>query len=91
MELDQYSGDLEVDFEDEIKVQARPWLGLAVGIFVGIVLGGLSADSLANSFYWIKLGSIFSLISWGLVCLAHLIFKIVNKRIFKIEIVLPQY
>ena len=37
MELDQYSGDLEVDFEDEIKVQARPWLGLAVGIFVGIV------------------------------------------------------
>lgn len=87
MELDQYSGDLEVDFEDEIKVQARPWLGLAVGIFVGIVLGGLSADSLANSFYWIKLGSIFSLISWGLVCLAHLIFRIVNKRIFKIEIV----
>ena len=56
MELDQYSPELDEVYEDDEIGKPRLWLGLSVGVFVGIVLGVLSANSIENAFFWIKLG-----------------------------------
>ena len=85
MELDQYSPELDEVYEDDEIGKPRLWLGLSVGVFVGIVLGLLSAHSIENAFFWIKLGIIFAFISWSLVCLASLIFRIVNRTLFRMR------
>ena len=85
MELDQYSPELDEVYEDDEIDKPRLWLGLSVGVFVGIVLGVLSAHSIENAFFWIKLGIIVAFISWSLVCLGSLIFRIVNRNLFKIR------
>jgi hypothetical protein len=85
MELDQYSPELDEVYEDDEIDKPRLWLGLSVGVFVGIVLGVLSAHSIENAFFWIKLGIIVAFISWSLVFLASLIFRIVNRNLFKIR------
>ena len=85
MELDQYSQELDEVYEDDEIDKPRLWLGLSVGVFVGIVLGVLSAHSIENAFFWIKLGIIVAFISWSLVFLASLIFRIVNRNLFKIR------
>ena len=85
MELDQYSPELDQVYEDDEIDKPRLWLGLSVGVFVGIVLGVLSAHSIENAFFWIKLGIIVAFISWSLVCLGSLIFRIVNRNLFKIR------
>ena len=85
MELDQYSPELDEVYEDDEIDKPRLWLGLSVGVFVGIVLGVLSAHSIENAFFWIKLGIIFAFISWSLVCLASLIFRIVNRNLFRMR------
>ena len=86
MELDQYSPELDEVYEDDEIGKPRLWLGLSVGVFVGIVLGVLSAHSIENAFFWIKLGIIFAFISWFLVCLASLIFRIVNRNLFRMRL-----
>ena len=86
MELDQYSPELDEVYEDDGIDKPRLWLGLSVGVFVGIVLGVLSAHSIENAFFWIKLGIIGAFISWSLVCLGSLIFRIVNRNLFKIRV-----
>ena len=85
MELDQYSPELDEVYEDDEIDKPRLWLGLSVGVFVGIVLGVLSAHSIENAFFWIKLGIIVAFISWSLVCLGSLIFRILNRNLFKIR------
>ena len=85
MELDQYSPELDEVYEDDEPSNPRLWLGLAVGVFAGILLGVLSAHSVENAFFWIKLGIIFAFISWSLVCLASLIFRTVNRNLFKMR------
>ena len=85
MELDQYSPELDEVYEDDEIDKPRLWLGLSVGVFAGIVLGVLSAHSIENAFFWIKLGIIVAFISWSLVFLASLIFRIVNRNLFKIR------
>ena len=87
MELDQYSPELDEVYEDDEIDRPRLWLGLAVGVFAGILLGVLSAHSTDNAFFWIKLGIIFAFISWSLVCLASLIFRTVNRNLFKMRFV----
>ena len=86
MELDQYSPELDEVYEDDEIDKPRLWLGLSVGVFVGIVLGVLSAHSIENAFFWIKLGIIVAFISWSLVCLGSLIFRIVNRNLFKMRV-----
>ena len=86
MELDQYSPELDEVYEDDEIGKPRLWLGLSVGVFVGIVLGVLSAHSIENAFFWIKLGIIVAFISWSLVCLGSLIFRIVNRNLFKMRV-----
>ena len=86
MELDQYSPELDEVYEDDEIDKPRLWLGLSVGVFVGIVLGALSAHSIENAFFWIKLGIIVAFISWSLVCLGSLIFRIVNRNLFKMRV-----
>ena len=86
MELDQYSPELDEVYEDDEIGKPRLWLGLSVGVFVGIVLGVLSANSIENAFFWIKLGIIVAFISWSLVCLGSLIFRIVNRNLFKMRV-----
>ena len=86
MELDQYSPELDEVYEDDEIDKPRLWLGLSVGVFVGIVLGVLSAHSIENAFFWIKLGIIVAFISWSLVFLASLIFRIVNRNLFKMRV-----
>lgn len=86
MELDQYSPELDEVYEDDEIGKPRLWLGLSVGVFVGIVLGVLSAHSIENAFFWIKLGIIVAFISWSLVCLASLIFRIVNRNLFRMRL-----
>ena len=86
MELDQYSPELDEVYEDDQIDKPRLWLGLSVGVFVGIVLGVLSAHSIENAFFWIKLGIIVAFISWSLVCLGSLIFRIVNRNLFKMRV-----
>jgi len=85
MELDQYSPEIDEVYEDDEIGKPRLWLGLSVGVFVGIVLGVLSAHSIENAFFWIKLGIIVAFISWSLVCLGSLIFRILNRNLFKIR------
>lgn len=85
MELDQYSPELDEVYEDDEIGKPRLWLGLSVGVFVGIVLGVLSAHSIENAFFWIKLGIIVAFISWSLVCLGSLIFRIVNRNLFRMR------
>ena len=85
MELDQYSPELDEVYEDDEIDKPRLWLGLSVGVFVGIVLGVLSAHSIENAFFWIKLGIIVAFISWSLVCLGSLIFRTVNRNLFKMR------
>ena len=85
MELDQYSPELDEVYEDDEIDKPRLWLGLSVGVFVGIVLGVLSANSIENAFFWIKLGIIVAFISWSLVCLGSLIFRTVNRNLFKMR------
>ena len=51
MELDQYSPELDEVYEDDGIDKPRLWLGLSVGVFVGIVLGALSAHSIENAFF----------------------------------------
>ena len=85
MELDQYSPEFDEGYEDDEIGKPRLCLGLSVGVFVGIVLGVLSAHSIENAFFWIKLGIIFAFISWSLVCLASLIFRIVNRTLFRMR------
>ena len=85
MELDQYSPELDEVYEDDEIGKPRLWLGLSVGVFVGIVLGVLSANSIENAFFWIKLGIIVAFISWSLVCLGSLIFRIVNRNLFRMR------
>ena len=85
MELDQYSPEFDEVYEDDEIGKPRLWLGLSVGVFVGIVLGVLSAHSIENAFFWIKLGIIFAFISWSLVCLASLIFRIFNRNLFRMR------
>ena len=85
MELDQYSPELDEVYEDDEIDKPRLWLGLSVGVFVGIVLGVLSAHSIENAFFWIKLGIIVAFISWSLVCLGSLIFRIVNRNLFRMR------
>lgn len=85
MELDQYSPEFDEVYEDDEMGKPRLWLGLSVGVFVGIVLGVLSAHSIENAFFWIKLGIIFAFISWSLVCLASLIFRIFNRNLFRMR------
>ena len=85
MELDQYSPELDEVYEDDEIGKPRLWLGLSVGVFVGIVLGVPSAHSIENAFFWIKLGIIFAFISWSLVFLASLIFRIVNRNLFRMR------
>ena len=86
MELDQYSPELDEVYEDDEIGKPRLWLGLSVGVFVGIVLGVLSAHSIENAFFWIKLGIIVAFISWSLVCLGSLIFRIVNRNLFRMRL-----
>ena len=86
MELDQYSPELDEVYEDDEIDKPRLWLGLSVGVFVGIVLGVLSAHSIENAFFWIKTGIIVAFISWSLVCLGSLIFRIVNRNLFKMRV-----
>ena len=86
MELDQYSPELDEVYEDDGIDKPRLWLGLSVGVFVGIVLGALSAHSIENAFFWIKLGIIGAFISWSLVCLGSLIFRIFNRNLFKMRV-----
>ena len=85
MELDQYSPEPDEVYEDDEIDKPRLWLGLAAGVFVGILLGVLSAHSIENAFFWIKLGIIFAFISWSLVCLTSLIFRIVNRNLFRMR------
>ena len=85
MELDQYSPELDEVYEDDEIGKPRLWLGLSVGVFVGIVLGVLSANSIENAFFWIKLGIIVAFISWSLVCLGSLIFRILNMNLFRMR------
>ena len=85
MELDQYSPELDEVYEDDEIGKPRLWLGLSVGVFVGIVLGVLSAHSIEKAFFWIKLGIIVAFISWSLVFLGSLIFRIVNRNLFRMR------
>ncbi|MAW12083.1 MAG: hypothetical protein CMO54_09580 [Verrucomicrobiales bacterium] len=80
MDSDQYSADLDEEYNIALDRRPRRWLGLFAGLYVGIVLGIVSSNSVLQVGYWIKLGVVSSVVSWGLVFLVSTFGNLLGAR-----------
>ena len=80
MDSDQYSADLDEEYNIALDGRPRRWLGLFAGLYVGFVLGIVSSYSVLQVGYWIKLGVVSSVVSWGLVFLGSTFGNLLGAR-----------